>query len=86
VIVFTGALHIPREEAADLAATAGCGVAGSISKKTTILVVGDQDVRQLKGHEKSTKQRKAEELIAAGSPIRIIGEADFRSMMSWAKD
>ncbi|WP_235823703.1 exonuclease domain-containing protein [Azohydromonas sediminis] len=77
VLVFTGALRMPRSEAADLAARAGCQVAASVSKKTTILVVGDQDVRKLAGHEKSSKHRKAEELIREGCQIRILRESDF---------
>jgi DNA polymerase-3 subunit epsilon len=81
VVVFTGALDIPRREAADLAAEAGCRVASSISKKVTILVVGDQDISKLAGHDKSSKHRKTEELIRIGLPIRIIGESDFQRMV-----
>ncbi len=44
VIVFTGSLEIPRREAADMAAKIGCTVGQGVTKKTTILVVGDQDV------------------------------------------
>lgn len=36
VIVFTGALEIPRREAAELAASVGCDVANSVTKKTTL--------------------------------------------------
>lgn len=81
VIVFTGALEIPRREAADLAASAGCTVANSVTKKTTMLVVGDMDVTRLSGHEKSSKHRRAEALIAAGQPIRIIRETDFKELV-----
>src|SRR5690606_18200064 len=70
VVAFTGALQIPRREAADLAASAGCEVAPGVTKKTTILVVGDVDVTRLAGHEKSTKHRKAEQLVTQGAPIR----------------
>ena len=55
VIVFTGALTIPRREAADIAASIGCDVEASVTKRTTLLVVGDQDVQRLAGHEKSSK-------------------------------
>ena len=82
VVVFTGALSITRIEAADLAAQAGCTVATTVSKATTVLVVGDQDVSRLGGHDKSSKHRKAEELIANGQPIRILGESDFRAVLS----
>jgi DNA polymerase III subunit epsilon len=83
-IVFTGALEITRSEAADLAASIGCCVAPNVSKKTTMLVVGDQDVARLAGHEKSTKHRKAEELVVAGHSIRIIRETDFKEIVQSA--
>lgn len=85
VIAFTGALHIPRREAADLAAAAGCDVGGGVTSATTILVVGDQDVRHLNGKEKSAKHLKAEKLIADGHPLRIIGESDFAALVSPAQ-
>lgn len=82
VIAFTGALIIPRHEAADLAAHAGCETTDGVTKRTTLLVVGDQDIRLLNGQEKSNKHRKAEELIAKGRPIRILTESDFLSMVA----
>lgn len=81
VLVFTGALTMPRREAAELAARAGCETADGVTKHTTLLVVGDQDIRILNGHEKSSKHRKAEELIIKGFPIRILAESDFLSMV-----
>ena len=84
VIVFTGALEIPRREAADLAATVGCQVASGVTVKTTMLVVGDQDVKKLVGHEKSSKHRKAEELIAKGVAIRILKESDFKELVRFS--
>ncbi len=81
VIVFTGALTIPRREAADLAASIGCDVATSVTTKTTLLVVGDQDLRRLAGTQLSSKHRKAESLILSGQPLRILGEADFIRMV-----
>lgn len=82
VVVFTGALELPRSAAADLAASLGCRVDSGVTKRTTILVVGDQDARHLAGHEQSSKHRKAEQLVAAGQRIRIIREADFRCLCS----
>jgi len=76
-IVFTGALLIPRREAADMAHEAGAAVEPNVTKTTTLLVVGDQDLDRLAGHSKSSKHRKAEQLIEAGQPLRILGEADF---------
>lgn len=81
VLVFTGALSISRQEAADAAVAAGCRVDENVSKHTTLLVVGDQDLRVLNGHEKSSKHRKAEMLIAQGQSVRILGESDFRRIV-----
>jgi len=81
VLVFTGALEIPRREAADWAAAIGCQVASGVTKKTTMLVVGDQDIKKLAGHEKSSKHRKAEDLISKGAPIRILKESDFKELV-----
>lgn len=79
-IVFTGALQIPRRDAADMAHEAGAAVEPNVTKKTTLLVVGDQDIDKLAGHNKSSKHRKAEKLIESGQSLRILGEADFMSV------
>jgi DNA polymerase-3 subunit epsilon len=81
VVVFTGTLSMPRREAADLAASAGCEVVGSVGHAVTILVVGDQDIRVLAGHDKSSKHRKAEALIEKGQTIRILTEQDFTALV-----
>lgn len=86
VIVFTGVLELPRSEAANFAASAGCQVAPGVTKKTTILVVGDQDILKLAGHEKSSKHRKAEQLIADGHRLRIIRETDFKALVCCAQE
>jgi DNA polymerase-3 subunit epsilon len=84
VLVFTGSLSVPRREASDTAALAGCRVDGGVTKHTTLLIVGDQDLRKLAGHEKSSKQVKAEQLICQGQSIRILGESDFMRIVSRA--
>ena len=76
-VVFTGALQVARRDAADMAHAAGAAVEPNVTKKTTLLIVGDQDIDRLAGHKKSSKHRKAEDLIKAGLPLRILGEADF---------
>lgn len=82
VVVFTGALSMPRQEAANAAALAGCEVGAGVTKHTTLLIVGDQDIRMLAGSEKSSKHRKAEELMAKGQSIRILGEGDFARLIN----
>lgn len=86
VLVFTGALEIPRREAANLAAKIGCTVAQGVTKNTTLLVVGDQDVTKLAGKNKSSKQLKAEQLISKGQQIRIIKESDFKEIVAQSNE
>lgn len=81
-VVFTGALGIPRAEAADLAASAGCAVGVGVTRKTTMLVVGIQDESKLNGYEKSSKHRKAELLVERGAAIQILSEADFHELVT----
>lgn len=76
-LVFTGALSIPRNEAGIIASKIGCKVTNSVTKITTMLVVGIQDNTKLGCYEKSSKHRKAEELIEKGNYIRILSENDF---------
>ena len=82
VLVFTGALTISRREAADLAARVGCEVDAGVTKRTTLLVVGDQDIQRLGGQEKSGKHQKAEQLIQMGQSIRILRESDFCELIN----
>lgn len=79
-IVFTGSLFLSRNKAAEIASNLGCDVKTSVSKKTTILVVGTQDLTKLSGYKKSTKHRKAEKLIKENLPIKIFSEKDFVEM------
>jgi DNA polymerase III subunit epsilon len=43
-------------------------------------------MRRLHGQEKSSKHRKAEDLIAKGQPIRILGENDFQRIAGLVND
>lgn len=83
--MFTGALSITRAQASDMAASLGCSVLPGVSKKITLLVVGDQDLRITGGDGKSSKHRKAEEMLAKGHPIRILSESDFQRMVREGK-
>ena len=81
VVVFTGSLSITRREAARMAADAGCCVVASVGDGTTLLVVGEHDVRQMAGRSGSAKQRKAAELIERGHSIRVLCESDFQRLI-----
>jgi len=84
--VFTGRISIPRPEAADMATHAGCSVKTGVSGKTTLLVVGVQNMDRLAGYDKSTKHRKAEALIDQGKSIRILSEQDFKALVALAAE
>jgi len=74
-IVFTGKLSMSRYKAANIAASAGCTVADNVTKKTTILVIGEQK-------RESTKYRKAKQWIEKGQSIRIINEDEFNELVN----
>jgi DNA polymerase-3 subunit epsilon len=82
VVVFTGAISIPRPEAWCLVAEVGAIPKDGLSKKTNFLVLGEQDLSKLKaGETKSSKHREAEELKEKGSQIEIIDERDFFAIL-----
>ena len=82
VLLFTGALQMPRTVAADYAAFMGCDVKTGFSKKVTILVSGKQTSPMLNHSGKSSKHIKAEKLISKGHDIKIISETDFLSLIA----
>jgi DNA polymerase-3 subunit epsilon len=76
-ICFTGELSITRSDAQVLAVKYGFEIHNSVKKNTNFLVVGIQNSFLLHGHVKSTKQMKAEKLIAEGLNLKILSEDDF---------
>ena len=81
-MVFTGTLSLSRSEFATIAAAHGFNVKNSVSKKTSYLIIGDQDESKLNGKTKSSKHRKAESLIKEGCNINILYEEDFIQIIS----
>jgi len=70
--LFTGTLEgFTREQAQAKVLALGGEAASGVTKALTYLVVGGG-----RG-AKSSKQTKAEALIAAGAPLKILGEAEF---------
>jgi DNA polymerase-3 subunit epsilon len=82
VFVVTGSFSKSQREVEDLAQAAGCRVDPRVTKHTTLLMVGDQDIGKLNGHKKSRNHRNAEAWIQKGRPIRILGESDFEQIVS----
>ncbi len=81
-ILFTGRLQVVRKEAAIIASQAGCNVVNNVTNEVTILVVGNQDLGVLRGHEKSSKHRAIERKIANGADIKIISEEEFFELVN----
>lgn len=81
-VAFTGTLSMHRKEAMALAYKAGAQVTDNVTKATTMLVVGIQDLTKLNGNDKSSKQRKAEKLVADGQDIQILTEQNFFGLTS----
>ncbi|MDY3306674.1 exonuclease domain-containing protein [Psychrobacter sanguinis] len=81
-ICFTGELSIKRAEIAEIAAKHGFTVKAGASKKLHYLVVGTPDISLLNGHDKSSKQRKVEELIESGADIKVIEEYEFLKLLN----
>ena len=79
--VFTGTFSVPKAELAYLAADVGCDVRSSVTKATTLLMLGDQDIRKLAGKKTSDKELDADKLIENGQPIRKLRETDFRALV-----
>lgn len=78
VVCITGALSMERAAIAAMANEAGCKVTSSVSKKTTVLVLGDTG-------GPTGKTKKADELIAAGHTLRILDEKDFLALLDSAR-
>lgn len=76
-VVMTGGFAVGKEALADAVAARGGEVRASISRKTTLLVLGVQDPATFAGKAKSSKHLEAEALLASGHPIEIISEAQL---------
>ena len=82
-VAFTGALEIPRREAMQAVVDCGGVAAKGVTRKTELLVAGFQDLTKLaQGQNESAKLRKAQELLAQGRAIEIVGESDFVRLLA----
>ena len=79
--VITGELEkMTRNDAMQLIANIGGINADSVTKKTNILIIGNKQSTGVK-KDKSSKQEKAEKLIAKGQDIKIISEQEFYNII-----
>jgi DNA ligase (NAD+) len=76
--VFTGKMAtLDRRSAQGRVVALGGTAPDSVNKHTTDLVVGDDK----SDGKKSTKEKAAEKLVAAGAPLRIMSETDFLALV-----
>lgn len=81
-VVFSGRFETLRSDIAKRAAMDGFSVKGTVSRQTSILVVGAADISLAHRPRKSAKHRKAEEMIVAGHDIEIMEERSFLLMLT----
>lgn len=81
-ICFTGKLtRMTRPSAHKAAALVGAIPEKGVTKKTNILVVGEQDWRVVGTDGLSNKMQKAQELLEKGQNIEILTENDFIKLL-----
>ena len=81
-VVFTGNLGIERQQAKSRAAALGAQPASSVTRKTTVLVVGDGFVAaDLKCGRITAKAQKVLQLHGRGQQIEVLSEGEFLQML-----
>lgn len=81
-VCFTGTfLYGTRKELLTKIANIGGLPTNSVTTKTDILVVGEQDFKVVGEDGMSSKQERALQLLAKGQEIEILSESDFLSML-----
>lgn len=78
VCVLTGELEkLSRAQATSIIKNIGGSVRNSVSSRTDYLIVGHAGCSHPMAGTKSSKRKKAEEIIAAGGKIKIMAEEEF---------
>ncbi|MHA7181578.1 exonuclease domain-containing protein [Arthrobacter sp. MDB2-24] len=88
IVVFTGDLTtMTREDAMGRIAALGATPANNVTKKTTMLVVGQEDasLRTVFLTSGSNKERKALQYIGAGQAIRAVSECELSEWLGLAR-
>lgn len=84
VVCFSGDLDsYTRSEAQKIVASFGASVAGNVTKKTSLVVMGGFDPATLRpGATMSSKIQRAQELAVTGQSIEIVTEQTFLEILS----
>ena len=81
--LFTGKMQsMSRGDAEKLVKAANGAISSAVNNKLDYLVIGDDGSPLYGAGRKGSKQLKAEELIAAGAPLKIISETAFLQMLT----
>jgi DNA polymerase-3 subunit epsilon len=80
-VVFSGALELPRSDAAQLVVNARGRVATTVSRNVDYLVVGVQDAEKVKDGVRSSKMITAASLAEDGAPLELLSENEFFRML-----
>lgn len=81
IVVFTGNLGMARTEAKQRAAELGAQPASGVTRKTTVLVVGDGfAASDLNAGRVTTKARRVIDLHSRGQQIEVLSEGEFLQM------
>lgn len=87
VCVFTGELErYTRKQAAQMVVDCGGIVENGVTKKTSILILGNNDYCNSIKDGKSTKQKKAEEYIKKGMDLTIMPEDVFYDLFDYCNN
>lgn len=80
-VCFTGkCCYGKRDELRQMVADIGGIPANDVTRRTQVLVVGQQDYREVGESGLSNKQKKAMDLLDKGQEIEILSEAEFLQM------
>lgn len=80
-IVFTGELSMTRAEVFAAVSQLGFDIKNTVTKKTSYLVVGEQDANVVGPSGLSSKQMRVEVLREAGVKIQILDEDEFMALI-----
>ena len=81
IIVVTGRAQIEKKEIAIAVEQLGGSWNSTVTARTTMLVVGTQNLVALKGQDKSSNHRKAESWIEKGHEIQIFSESEWLDLL-----
>ena len=80
IFAITGDFSLTQSEIIEIGCKLGLTYNKGVTKKTTLLMVGAQNLKKLAGKGKSTKHITADNINSKGGDIKIIDENDFLEM------